>query len=106
MSWVGSPTNIQEFKEDVLDSNGRVVVQFGASWCPPCKALHPIMDEIIMDEDLAVDVQYVDCDKLESIARDYEVRSLPTLILFDKGVEVARMLGARPKEEIIKELGL
>jgi thioredoxin 1 len=90
--------NKEQFQADLKGKT--VLVDFKASWCSPCRAMAPIIREI-MDEfaDRAVILE-MDIDFQKSLATDYMVQSIPTLILFKDGVEVKRLVGLQPKETI------
>ena len=74
---------------------------FTATWCGPCKAFKPIMNEIINE---GHSVQIIDIDSNEAMARKYNVRSVPTTIIEENGVEVDRFMGALPKNQVIQKL--
>ncbi len=90
-------TNDLNFQTDVLDSGKLVVVDFAATWCSPCKVLAPILDSV--SEDLK-DVQFfkVDIDDSPEVSEDYDIRAVPTLVLFKGGKEVARHKGLANKQ--------
>jgi thioredoxin 1 len=74
---------------------------FTATWCGPCKAFKPVMNEIINE---GHSVQILDIDANEAMARQYNVRSVPTTIIEENGVEVDRFVGALPKETVKNKL--
>lgn len=84
------------FRVSIRD-RGATLVEFGAVWCPPCKALLPIMEELASDhgEDLAV--LKVDCDESPETASRFGVMSMPTVILFHNGEPVEKLVGLRPR---------
>lgn len=92
------------FKEEVLEKKGLVVVDFWASWCGPCKMLSPIIDELAEEVD-GVSFTKVDVDDNGSIAMDYQVTSIPTVMIFKDGELVERFAGFRPKAEIVEIIG-
>ena len=94
-----------EFKGEVLDQNGVVVVDFWATWCGPCKMIAPVIDEIAGDLKNVKFVK-VDVDKNPSVANKFQVASIPTLVMFKDGKPIDKVIGFRPKndlENIIKK---
>jgi len=91
------------FKQEVLDHEGAVLVDFWATWCGPCRVLHPVLEEIAAERD-DVKIVSIDIDENSGIAAQYEVLSIPTMILFKDGQMVNRMVGAMPKRKLLKEL--
>ena len=87
-----------EFKTVIND--GKVVVDFFATWCGPCKMLSPVMDEI-SNELSDINFYKVDVDKNEDIAREYGIMSIPTIIIFENGKVVNTLVGLRSKTELI-----
>jgi len=88
---------------ETIGASDKILVDFWATWCEPCKAMLPILESI--NEEI-VEVAKVDVDAEMMLARELGIRSMPTLILFENGQEVSRMIGARPKNEVIEALGL
>lgn len=93
-------------KEDFNDiiSNGKVVVDFFATWCGPCKMLGPVFEKV---SDEVNDVKFVklDVDKFNDIAREYGVMSIPTLILFENGKEVKKEIGFMSEDKLKDFIG-
>ena len=92
------------FQKEVLESTLPVLVDFNATWCPPCQALHPILEEIA-DEGGDFKIVAVDIDDEGELAEKYNVSSIPCLILFEGGEEVDRKVGLQPKKRLLKMLG-
>ena len=92
------------FEEEVLNSPVPVIADFNADWCGPCKMLKPVLEEI---ESERRDVKFVsiNIDDEDLIAEDYEVFSIPCLIAFKGGKEVARSVGLKPKAAIESFIG-
>ena len=95
----------ENFDQEVLKSDRPVLVDFWASWCAPCMALSPTVDEVAGEQD-KVKVGKVNVDDQPDLARQYRVMSIPTLMVFRDGELVRRETGGRSKEEIIEMLDL
>lgn len=95
--------NTQNFESEVLNASGTVLVDFYADWCGPCKMVSPIVDEIA-EEQTGIAVCKVNVDESAALAKQYKVMSIPTLIVFQDGKESKRLIGCKPKEEILAEL--
>ncbi len=93
----------ENFEEEVLKSDKPVLVDFNAEWCPPCQALHPILEEIA-EERNDFKIISVDIDEQDELAEKYQVSSIPCLICFKNGEEVDRRIGLQPKKRLIKIL--
>ena len=89
------------FKEEVLDSETPVLVDFWAEWCAPCHAIAPHVEAIANEYDGKLKVVKLDIDSNMATATQYQVWSIPTLILFKDGQPVERVTGAMPKQRIL-----
>ena len=97
--------DLQEFNEKV--ANGRVLVDFYASWCGPCKMLAPILEEVdARGEAGDLLIVKVDVDEAMAIAGKFGIQSIPTLILFENGQVKATRLGYMPKAQLLSFLQL
>ena len=94
---------LENFDEEVLNSEVPVIVDFYADWCGPCRMVSPIVDEIA-EERNDITVGKVNVDDENALAMKYGVMSIPTLIVFQDGKEKTRIVGARPKAVILAEL--
>jgi thioredoxin 1 len=92
------------FDADVLKSDKVVVVDFWATWCGPCKMVAPVLDEIAGENKDKLTVAKLDIDANPSTARDYQVMSIPTMIVFQDGKPVKQIVGAKPKAALLSDL--
>jgi thioredoxin 1 len=92
------------FDAEVLRADGPVLVDFGARWCGPCRALDPIIDRIAEENVGRVKVVTVDIDDAPETAARYGVRGAPTVMVFEGGVRMAQRLGLTTKENLLKLL--
>ncbi len=95
----------QNFDDEVLASEGPVLVDFWAEWCGPCHAIAPVLDQIA-DERSDLKVVKLNIDEQPAVAQRYGVMSIPTLILFKDGEPAAAAVGAMPKSMLEERLGL
>jgi len=90
----------QDFQTQVLNSALPVLIEFTADWCPPCKMLAPIINEIAIKYEGKLRVGLLDSDANQNIVQQYHVMGLPTLILFMDGLPVERIVGFTSRERI------
>jgi thioredoxin 1 len=92
------------FEQEVLESDGKVIVDFWAEWCGPCHAVAPVLDRIADEHGLKI--VKVDIDSEQGLAQRYGVASIPMMILFENGEPQASAVGAVPKGMLERMLGL
>jgi thioredoxin 1 len=97
-------TTDAQFAADVLASPVPVLVDFTADWCPPCKMIAPVLEQIAGDEAGRLSVISLDVDENPSTTQAYGIMSMPTLALFVDGKVVAQTIGARPRAAIMRVL--
>ena len=95
--------NENNFEEEVLKSNNKVLVDFYADWCGPCKMMSPTIDEIA-EEKQGIKVGKVNVDNNQELAIKYDVMSIPTIIVFENGVPKKTFIGVTDKNEILEQL--
>src|SRR5438876_2440117 len=103
MANIGTVTET-DFQAQVLDSETPVLVDFWAEWCVPCHMVSPVVEEIAQEKGDGLAVAKLNVDDNPQTARQFGVMSIPTLILFVGGEEKARVVGARGKDAILREI--
>ena len=93
--------NNENFEEEVKNSNKVVLVDFYADWCGPCKMMSPIIDEIAKEAGEEVKVCKLNVDEAQDIAIEFNVMSIPTLIIFKNGEVANTLIGLQSKSEVI-----
>ncbi len=93
-----------ENKSEILGASGVVVVDFWATWCGPCRALAPTVEQIANEYEGKVTVAKCNVDEQEDISMEYGIRSIPTLIYFKDGKVADKTVGLLPKDEIEKHI--
>ena len=96
--------NDHNFAEKVEQYQGKVLVDFSAEWCPPCKMLDPIIEEVASEVADRARVASLDVDEGRSTAARFNVLNVPTMIFFNDGKEVARIVGVVQKQKIIEQI--
>lgn len=101
---MANPITTAEFDGIISASDKPVLVDFWASWCGPCRALSPIVDQIAEEKADSLVVYKCNVDDEGSLAQRFGIMSIPTLILFKDGKPVHTMVGNMPKADLVKEL--
>jgi thioredoxin 1 len=99
---MGEPLEITDanFKSEILDSEIPAVVDFGAVWCPPCRALEPVIKDLAVEYEARVKIGKVNVDISRETAGQFGIMSVPTLIFFKSGQEIDRMVGLKSKDTL------
>ena len=96
--------NDATFDEEINTSTEPVLVDFWAEWCGPCKMIAPILDEIAEEQAGKLKVAKLNVDEAPAVAQRFEVMSIPTMIVFQDGKPAKRLVGAKPKAALVKDL--
>jgi thioredoxin 1 len=91
----------QNFDSEVMRSEKPVLLDFTATWCGPCKALAPIVEDVAKEYDGKLKVGKLDIDDSPGVASRFGIRGVPTVIVFKNGKEVARQVGLVPKPKLV-----
>lgn len=103
MALIGNVTD-EDFEARVLNADRPVLVDFWAEWCVPCHMVSPVVEEIGRDKGERLQVAKLNIDENPGVTRQFGVMSIPTLMLFKNGAEAARVVGARGKDALLKEI--
>lgn len=90
----------QNFREEVLNSKIPVLVDFFAPWCGPCNMMEPILDELALEFEGRIKFGRLNVDDNQKTSQEYEILSIPTIILFEQGVAQKTIIGALPKKKL------
>jgi thioredoxin 1 len=92
------------FDEHVKGSDVPVLVDFWAEWCGPCKMISPVLEEIAQENEGKLTIGKLNIDDNLDVTRRFDVMSIPTLILFKDGEPQVRLIGAKPKGQLLEEI--
>lgn len=96
----------ENFNYEVLNTNQTVLIDFWASWCGPCKMLSPIIDELAQEVSSDVKICKLNVDDERELAMEFQVRSIPTLVIIRDGKVVTTSVGVKSKAEILSMLNM
>src|SRR4051794_809874 len=92
------------FQAEVIESDTPVLVDFWAPWCGPCRVVGPVLEEIAQEKGDALRIVKLNTDENPQVSAQYQVLSIPTLILFKNGEVAHQIIGALPKSRLVQEI--
>ena len=98
------PVTDTNFEQEVLKSDIPVLVDFWAEWCGPCKMIGPIVEEIAGELEGKLKVVKINIDEAQVLAAQFNIMSIPTLLIFKGGSPVEQIVGAMPKDQIVEKI--
>ena len=94
----------ENFEKEVLKSEGKVLLDFYADWCMPCKMMSPIIDEIAEELQGKIKVGKINVDNNQELAMKYDVMSIPTIMIFENGTLLKTFIGVTDKDDLLEQL--
>lgn len=93
-----------DFKKEIINHKGYALVDFWATWCPPCRMMAPVLESAEQQLGDKINFVKVDVDEQQQLATEFDIMSIPTLVVFKDGKPVKRMSGYRPLDAFVEEL--
>lgn len=94
----------ESFRREVIESDKPVIVDFWADWCGPCKKLSPLLDQIAVEFEGKLKVVKINVDEQRNLGAMYQIMSLPSVLIFNKGEKVDEFVGLRSKSDIVAQV--
>jgi thioredoxin 1 len=104
MSTNVSPVGALDFEREVVQSTKLVIVDFWAEWCGPCKAIAPLLDEIVKELGAKVKIVKVNVDEEQHLAQQYGIYNIPTLLFFKNGKVLEQVVGTAAKKVLVEKI--
>ena len=93
-----------DFEKEIINHKGYALVDFWATWCPPCRMMAPVLESAEQQLGDKINFVKVDVDEQQQLATEFDIMSIPTLVVFKDGKPIKRMSGYRPLDAFVEEL--
>lgn len=93
-----------DFEKEITDHKGYSLIDFWAAWCPPCRMMAPVLQKAEQEMGDVIHFTRADTDEMQQLAADFDIMSIPTLVIFKDGKEVGRLSGYRPLDALKADL--